>query len=366
MAHRIAKSAVLVSLIGIGAVSAGACNLVVGAGDFAVGTGVPDAASGDAPAGDDGPAPVVDSGADGDAAVLCGFGIPETPAFKQIVKACVLWAGCTGYFTQISISNCISWNYFASNTNDSALLCMQNVTTCEQVTNCLGLAWATAAQCPTTGTGTAGKCNGSTAINCNGGGGAVTNCVKAAGTTQCGTYALPDDGGTAAGCIVEPTCAAPDGGVEQCDKSINAWYQCVGGVGFGQSCTPAGNECATLAGSTGCYLKGPKACSNPGAVTCRDGETLQVCNEATSTLLTLSCKSAGGTCQTQGSTSDCVSAGCALTQAENCLESCGADHVTAHLCIGGAKLDVNCLDYTEIAAKPGCVMQSNGFATCVP
>ena len=366
MPMRPSKSALVISLAAAGAAALGACNVIVGTGDFAVGpayTGS-DASVGDDDAnlpGDDA-SPIDSSAVDGgDANVACGDGLPTTPAFDQVVKACILWAGCTGRFTPVSVSNCIAWDWFGSNTNDPQFPCLAQTKTCAEVTACLGEAWATKAQCAGTGAAAVGTCSGSTAINCKNGQGVTTNCAKYAGTTQCGVHTLANDAGSAADCIVEPTCKSDAGTDYVCDTAGNFLYSCVGGVGYGASCAPSGYQCATFTGDTDCWIEGPKSCTGAGAFTCTDDKTMSFCTN-TLTSVTLHCGTAGGSCVSGATATNCVSPGCTAAQQTACKESCESDRY-AHLCVGGAPLKVDCKTYADFT---GCVLQSNGDATCVP
>jgi hypothetical protein len=345
----------------IGALGVTGCSVVVGAGDYKVGSTdggsagdvvtIHDASTDHASqdGGRDSGMDAGDSGGDEPTSGGCGSTpLPSTdPAFQAAVTTCALAVGCDPYLFQDTMSDCISTDYLHSIGSQA---CLTTISDCAGYQSCTGLAIPTKAQCATSST-TAYCGTGSYAINC-GADSLQGSYVQSCSPVQCGTY--DDTGATAAGCIVEQSCpASQDGdGYQHCSTSNNL-YTCIGGKGYGQPCG-SGSTCKEDTAdptSTNCFFNGT-ACTTPG-YTC-NGNTLEWCTSG-NVLFNLNCATAGLTCAIDDITGNgyCVAPGCTTTDYTNCVESCGSDGHTANLCIGGVSYSIDCADPTY-----------GGFKTC--
>jgi hypothetical protein len=332
-----------------------ACNFIVGAGSYSVG-------SGDAGMSDTGTVfdtgPIVDSGSHADVTkpmdsgaggdgmaeggVSCGMGLPTTSmAFKQALTTCVLAESCDPYAFQVSISDCMTEDYLHS---IGTYACLTTISDCAGYTSCTGESIANSTQCPGA---TQPSCDSNNnAVQCNPtGGGAVRNCTKLGGT--CGTYT--DDGGViTADCVAVTSCPQPNDGNDYCSGS--SLYTCIGGKGYGENCTLIEATCLDGGGGngSGCYFNGP-ACTTPG-YTC-NSNVVDWCTTQDITLA-YNCSTAGLKCTPNADgtgTAQCLAPGCTSTDIASCTESCTGTF--AQVCVGGAPYAFDC---SKIA----------GFTTC--
>jgi len=330
-----------------------ACNFIVGAGSYSVGdTGdgggdsggldqfVADTNMGDTGSVSDGPGFI-------DACVASNV---DPVKLERITKACVLYLSCDPYCPNSTLSQCISNDYPEAYQFYS---CSLTATSCAQLDTCTGYDYATAADCPAAGA----SCNGSRAANCFGAGanqGAVDDCSVNGGT--CTTYTT--DAGTFAGCNVMPTCTETDG-LQHCIG--NTLYTCVSGVGIGDNCS-TGTTCKTGGSGTSCYQNLP-SCQTTGT-TCA-GSDLQDCF-TDGTQATFHCGNVGLACD--GTNGQCLAPGCSATDTAGCTESCNGS--TMGLCVGGAKVMVDCTKYgfstCQMVATTTCTSFTTPFAQCFP
>jgi hypothetical protein len=327
----------------LGASLLSSCNLIVGAGDFAVASGV-----------------VKDSGApegggkNGEGGTTkCGQGLPTTPDFKQLVTACVYAVSCDPENFNDNISRCITNDYLEAIPAHS---CLSTITSCDLFYDCEGLRITTSDDCPdASSAATCETINGdSVAVNCSSS--TVQDCTKFGGT--CGTHS-DEDGGTAedggtltiADCIVVPSCSNPTDGISHCEG--NELYTCINGKGFGQSCSDITATCGLEDGGATCFYDLPP-CKKEG-YSCSAAGALEFCTPEMEQV-TYDCTKAGGTCAIDNSgNGSCVSPGCPQSDPNTCdlddFESCGDDGVTLTVCVGGAPLNIDC---SKLSGFSGC------------
>jgi hypothetical protein len=366
-----------VSPVAVGAVLAlgvasGACGLVVGAGDYAVGTpgdaGPSADVSVDAPAstepGDvvvpppgpdassqpDTSTPPVNEGGlpTTDAGLACApngdlvpGGLPTgNAAFQQLVKACVLAVTCDPLFFPVTVSQCITTDYLDTHFPTK---CMANIASCDDYYACQGTRIATLAECQTASTqGTdIGACNGAVATSCfSSGDGVVQNCAALGGT--CTVFNESSLGNTGAGCEIGP-CTNPTDGSNHCLSNTQA-YTCVEtdtttSVGILTQSCPQGTACSTNSIMSGCFATGT-ACTTPGTSCANDDLTSCETFSSGNQQFTSTCAAAGLHCAPAAgiNPASCAAPGCASS---GCVESCdGSSTITT--CIGGAPLVVDC------------------------
>ena len=327
------------------------CNVLVSAGDYHV---VPDdATAGDGGIPDTNPGrPDTNIGVDAaDAAdapdttpsPVCGQGLPTSdPTFQQVVRACVLQAGCDPRgVPSWTLSQCVSQHYLGGIPGVASLA---NAATCADVAAVTGQDYTTS-ECTNLSDGD--HCGTGAALNkaltCKGGFGSYKDCTKIGGAgATCGTY-LNAAGATVADCVVKPSCTPQDGGA--CDG--NNLYFCHNGQGYGESCTAINAVCSASATPSTCYYKGDiSGCTTLGA-TCKN-DVIEACyggSGVPNTLYHFDCKVAGLKCtQDTSTTAYCTAPGCSVAQMTACKESC-KDTKTATFCVGGAPLDVDCTKY---------------------
>lgn len=237
--RRVSTLAVVLA-VGFGGAVSG-CGLVVGSGDYVVGTvdgggltGGSDASQTIPPAGD-GAAPGSDATAPPDAAgspppteagttadggptsvcangALVPGGLPTgDPAFQQLVNACVLAVSCDPLFFDVPVSDCINRDYLDTFFPDKCLAGIKSGASgpCDDYYACEGSRIAAPSECSEASTADTdiGTCNAGIATSCLGSGdGIIFNCGALGGT--CTTYHesdYADFGDTAAGCQISAT-----------------------------------------------------------------------------------------------------------------------------------------------------------------
>ncbi len=243
--RRVSTLAVVLA-VGFGGAVSG-CGLVVGSGDYVVGTvdgggstGGSDASQTIPPAGD-GAAPGSDATAPPDAAgspppteagttadggptsvcangALVPGGLPTgDPAFQQLVNACVLAVSCDPLFFDVPVSDCINRDYLDTFFPDKCLAGIKSGASgpCDDYYACEGSRIAAPSECSEASTADTdiGTCNAGIATSCLGSGdGIIFNCGALGGT--CTTYHesdYADFGDTAAGCQNPQQLHGPDG-----------------------------------------------------------------------------------------------------------------------------------------------------------
>jgi hypothetical protein len=359
--------------VGFGGGATG-CGLVVGSGDYVVGSvdagggskGGPDASQtvppddgaippeSDATAEPDAPGsaeagspPPTEAGttADGGPTDVCANGavvpggLPTgDPAFQQLVNACVLAVSCDPLFFDVTVSDCINRDYLNTFFPNK---CLADITSCDDYYACQGSRIATLSECSEASNEDTdiGTCNAGIATSCFGSGdGIVFDCGVLGGT--CTTYHesdYADFGDTAAGCQILSNCTDPTDNSLHCGTSSQL-YVCAATdtsatLGIGRTC-PAGSTCQTSNGNTDCYFSAP-SCTTPGT-SCANGQ-LTTCIALTSDnqQYTNGCATAGLECG--GTPAACVAPGCS-----DCTEGCNADGTGLQICIGGAPFTVDC------------------------
>jgi hypothetical protein len=355
----------------------GACGLVVGAGDYVVGSvgdggpstiadvsvSAPDAPgstepidSGLPPPGPDatsqpdiGAPPMTEGGtppADGGATLVCapnGDLIPGSlptgdAAFQQLVNACVLAVTCDPLFFPVTVSQCITTDYLDTHFPNK---CLANIKSCDDYYACQGTRVATLAECQTASNMDTdlGACNGAIATLCfSSGDGIVQNCTALGGT--CTVYDEDSTGDKGAGCEVGP-CTNSTDGTTHCLSNTQA-FTCVEtettNVGILTESCPQGSACSTNSVLSACFGTGT-ACTTPG--TSCNGGALTSCETYSSgnQQFTSTCSVAGLQCVPAAGVNPaaCTAPGCANS---GCVESCDGTNITT--CIGGAPFVVDC------------------------
>jgi hypothetical protein len=310
---------------GFGSGLVAGCNVIVGAGDYKVGT--------------------LDGG-QGDAG--CGSAsLPvSSSSFQQAVRSCVLTISCDPFYFQTTMSKCVTDNYLTSVPSPTNR-CLSTITSCADYAGCTNQSIPDKTHCPTTSR--TAYCNDAgSAVNC----GAdpneapfMKNC--AAGNEACNTY--DDEAGVVADCVIPSdstacTAAINNDGMNHCD-TLNNEIACVNGVAYGRSCNQFNATCKEdPANGTSCYFNGG-ACPTPG-YTCNSAtNTLQWCTSM-NVLFNFNCSTSGLTCTDDptNSTSECVAPGCTVDDFNTCVESCDPDGHHGTLCIGGAPYRIDCSD----------------------
>lgn len=362
-------------VLALGLASA-ACGLVVGAGDYVVGStadGGPAAiadGSLDAPTApadvavpptspdatsqaDTSPPPTMEAGtplpADGGPTLACtpnGDLVPGLPAgsaaFQQLVNACVLAVSCDPLFFPVTVSQCITTDYLDTHFPTK---CLANITSCDDYYACQGARIATIAECQTASNDDMdiGVCNGTVATLCfSSGDGIVQNCAALGGS--CTTYHesdYADFGDTGAGCEVLSSCSNPTDGSTQCNSNTQV-FTCVNtdatSIGLATETCPQGAACSTNSVTTACFGTGT-ACTTVG--TSCAGTDLTSCETLSSgnQQFTTDCAVAGLQCAPASGVNPaaCTAPGCATS---GCVESCDGTKITT--CIGGAPYVVDC------------------------
>jgi len=386
---RVSRLAVAVALAG----ALGGCNLIVGSGDYVVGDAA--VAGGDASAaGPDGSlddaatthpesGTTVDSGSTPDAggdtpdgafvfeggvpleagsAVSCSssgalvLGSQATSAdFQKLVDSCVLAVNCDPGLFAVTVSDCITDNYLQA---VGSVACLATITDCDGYYGCQGRRVATQAECQ--GKGTTGFCTGNVATTCDGTPyiGSVQNCDKLGGT--CATHLSGSD--VVAECVVVPSCA--DAGTNNDSTNHcagNKVYECIDGAGYGEDCAAINSTCADRGDINGalCYFNA-SACSASGS-RCSGG-VFTSCSSDNTQQFDYQCTRAGLSCVDNASDVACVAPGCAPPSTSKCTESCGADTITAEVCVGGAPYPIDCSQH----GFSRCIFDSaDGYAFCV-
>jgi hypothetical protein len=351
----------------------GACNVVVGAGDYKV--GAPDDASTNHPppnGDDDGSPPTSGDGGRGlrdgggfignDAAVgTCGGDIPSSdPDFQKLVATCVEAVNCDYGLFPVPVSDCITKNFLQA---IPALACLSTMAdtsgTCAAYYGCQGDRTALPSDCPgvLTVDDATGFCTGNVATTCTGDMfyGSVQNCDKLNGT--CGVHTDNAGSGEAvADCMVVPTCNDDDDGSYHC--AGNKYYTCSGGVGYGKDCSAIDATCMDPGDGSGagCYYNAT-SCSKAGQIC--SGTDVTLCSGGQQ--FDYQCGRAGLSCEEDDAGAVCLGAGCLPPSATDaCTESCDGD--SANVCVGGAAVTIDCTAY----GFRTCDFEiENGYAFCI-
>jgi len=347
-----------------GAVGAlAACNLVVDSGSYHVGdvdgsmatiTGEAGPTGVDGTAGDGGTVVGTSEAASeaGPPATCGSTALPTTPAFQQLVSACVLAVSCDiGYFV-VNISTCITYDYIHA---FSSLLPLANIQSCADYYTDEGSSITSPASCTSTiATSDEGSCNinsnvGTTCYYSSGYSNTVTNCDTLGGTCTV-YYTDDDDQNEAAGCLLE-SCSDTDSD-QHCD-SLGRIYTCISGNAYGGAC-PTASQCGSINGAVNCYYQTP-SCTTPGA-TCSSG-TLSICaaspvsSGAADEVVNYNCGNSGLQCVLDdgGSSGQCLSPGCTESNGDGeggvqgCTEGCNSGTGVITFCVGGVPGTYDCM-----------------------
>jgi hypothetical protein len=356
------------------------CGLVVGAGDYVVGDagGGGDAQNQDGggsvmPTNDGGK--VVDSGdtvpvdggtmpdgggmtspdAQGGGPICNASGalipgsLPSTQDFQKLVNTCVQAVNCDPGLFPANMSGCISNNYLQA---IGSVACLSTSQDCNGYYGCQGDRVATVSECA--GNDFTGFCDGNVATTCTGftDTSYVRNCDKLGGTCQ-----VYDDGfgDTIADCEVVSSCNQDDSARHCAGNKI---YTCESGIGYGKDCGAINATCIESSGDASCYFNAT-SCSTPG-YTCNNG-SVSWCTDQ-SQAFDYQCSRAGLSCELDDTgNAACIGAGCS-TSPTACAESCDADGVTAHVCIGGAPYALDCTMYGFNSCETD---STDGYVFCI-
>ena len=295
-----------------------------------------------------------DGAAEAETAPSCGQGLPVGESdFQKLVSTCLLAVSCDPDFFNVSMSQCISYDYLES---IGSIACLSTIQDCAGFYSCEGRRYPTLAECPTGSTSVSCDATNNLAIDCSAG--VVKSCSKYGGT--CGTY-IDGTGNVAVGCQVVDSCI-PGGTGDQCSAGNKVYSCALSGVGYGRDCTTIGATCvANPTDGTSCYYNGP-ACNDGGADTCVGG-ALSTCT-LEGTELNFNCARAGGSCAIDPTgAAYCLAPGCSTGQ--TCSESCGADGHTMTVCVGNAPYTIDCTQYPPFKACDQLLDSSgNPFAFC--
>jgi hypothetical protein len=351
----------------------GACNVIVGSGDYVVGgpehdasANHPEASRGDeASVGDDdGTVPTNGDGGHGlrdgggfignDAAAgTCGSTIPSSdPDFQKLVATCVEAVNCDYGVFPVNVSDCITKNYLQATPSVACLSTTVDTTgTCAAYYGCQGDRTALPNDCPgiSSTDDATGFCDGNVATTCTGDifYGSVQNCDKLGGT--CAVHFDDNQGVDVADCKILPTCSDADDGTYYC--SGNKLYTCSGGVGYGKDCSAIDATCMDPGDGSGaaCYFNAT-TCSKSG-VTC-SGTDVTLCTTSAQQF-DYDCSRSGASCEEDDAGAVCLGAGCLPpSSTDACTESC--DGNTANVCVGGASVAIDCTAY----GFTGCDLES--------
>ncbi len=262
---------------------------------------------------------------------------------EDLLTACVMLESCS--FAQRGISYCLSVD-----TPDmfEAFACAKTASTCDEIFACENAAYqypGSPADCPGTdgaaGAGGASSpntaCVGNYAVNCDPLVYAPTPFLLDC-TARGGTCNLQPDGYADCQVNVPIDCSLLPDGTNGCSGTY--YYECYGGLPYGQDCTASAGFCDIdpMSGDAGCYYNltacgGDSAtCSNDVGTECSGGSRfVKTCSEANLT------------CSAEGVQDYCLASGCTSADWNACQESCNGTQLT--FCYGGAPYTIDCTDY---------------------
>ena len=276
----------------------------------------------------------------------------------QIVRSCILRAGCDPTFAPVrSISTCVTYNTQAALPGES---CNLSSMSCADYEACEHVGIAHDDLC---GGGQTTRCQGNLAVNCGNysGGDRFFDCAALGGT--CGT--LTDKGTLFADCkldISPDSCAGmPSTDAEAfchvgSGNNDDLRYYCWDGQAFGASCssvascvdTPdpssgeGGGGGASEVGNAQCYFD-TESCTGGDSASCH-GDVATVCSAGSQ--FKYDCGSVGLSCDTTVKSAYCLAPGCNAADVNVvCHESCSEDAASLTFCYGGLPYTVDCADY---------------------
>ena len=282
------------------------------------------------------------------------------PANPQIVRSCLLRAGCDPSFTDPirTISTCVTYNTQDALPGEKCNLTSQ---TCKDFEDCEHIGVAHDDLCGGTAkTGT--RCQGDLAINCDNydGDNRFFDCKALGGT--CGTLTFSGTLYTDCKLDVSPDSCASLPNSDQTNfchsgggTKDDLRYYCWDGQAFGASCSSLATCIDTPdSPSTGGAGGGP-AVGNATCYfdldSCKGGDSA-VCNNGVATLCSkgsqfkYNCGSIGLSCGVDSGSVYCLAPGCKAADVDSkCEESCSDDGSSLTFCYGGAPETLKCADY---------------------
>jgi hypothetical protein len=301
-------------------------------------------------------------------------GKTEIEPNEQIVRSCILRAGCDPTFAPVrTISTCVTYNTQAALPGET---CNLTSTSCADYEACEHVGVAHEDLCSAISGGT--RCNGDLAINCENypGDDRFFDCAALGGT--CGTFKYQDT--LYADCKLD---ISPDScaGMPSTDakafchsgggKTDDLRYYCWDGQAFGASCsslascidTPSdGSSDPSAVGNASCFFD-TESCNGPDSVSC-SGDMATVCSGGSQ--FKYNCGSVGLSCSISGKNEYCLAPGCNAADVDvACQESCSDDGSRLTFCYGGAPYTVDCGDYGFKQCSAGTDPDSGRtFAAC--
>jgi hypothetical protein len=236
---------------------------------------------------------------------------------------------------ELTLSECIAYGLpQAKIPNDCAL----KATSCEEIGACFGSGFYTG-QCPLDAK-PASFCDGSKLVNCN-----DVIPPQYLDCARVGAKCVEFDADTpGADCVVDSPCDEPDEAGHHCDGS--KLVKCRAGRARGEDCALENSTCVQSGTEAACA---PIEVCTPEPTTCSSAEGANYCWED-GQAHGLDCASAGLECHDFPDEVgiECRVPGCTLAEKAACYEQCAGP--VARLCVGGARLSVDC--------------REQGFATC--
>ena len=315
-----------------------------------------------------------ESGSDFVPPVVGCDGESELQANPQIVRSCILRAGCDPTFAPVrTISTCVTYNTQAALAGES---CNLTSTSCADFEACehIGIAHDDLCGPQTDGT----RCQGELALNCGNyeGDDRFYDCVALGGS--CGTFS--HDGVLFADCQLD---IAPDScaGVPNSDSQYfchtgqentdDLRYYCWEGQAYGASCSPVAScidapdessDGNSQLGNANCFFD-THSCSCGDSVSC-NADVATVCSGGSQ--FEYNCGSVGLSCSITGQKEHCLAPGCNAADVDFvCQERCSDDGSSLTFCYGGAPYTVDCKDYGFTRCATGSDPNSGQtFAAC--
>jgi len=316
-----------------------------------------------------------DGGSDHSLAIVGCDGETPFEANAQIVRSCLLRAGCNPTFAPVrTISTCVTFNTQASLAGEA---CNLTSASCADFEACEHVGVAHEDLCGTQTSGT--RCEGDLAINCgnNADSDSFYDCAALGGT--CGTLTSQDvlyadcqlDIGTDS-CAGLPSTDATHYCHSGGGKADDLRYYCWEGQAFGASCSEFAS-CIDTAGEGGaggapelgnanCFFH-TDSCQGGDAVSC-NADVATVCSGGSQ--FEYNCGSVGLSCSITGQKEHCLAPGCNAADVDFvCQERCSDDGSSLTFCYGGAPLTVDCADYGFTHCASGMDADSGRtFAAC--
>lgn len=268
---------------------------------------------------------------------------------RAVIQGCLLRVSCDPAFPPFNVSDCVTYSWQLASTREA---CGYKAESCDDIEDCTGRETIDGQVQACEATPGVWICEDQEAIfcgdypykencaalnaDCLGGGDRLTGCTPRS----------------------EPDCSDKAEGASYC--SGNDLYTCSDGVAYGWSCAAGGTGC--VESTPGLAYCNPFAteCENASSATCAD-DALEFCFD-TGYFGKFDCAASDLNCQTVGSSVGyCLADGCD-TDAE-CEEGC-LDDETMQLCIGGAKVELDCLEFGFDGCYDGDLPSGVEYAGC--